>query len=272
MLRTFYHYAHALESRLFQLQEMSVLRADGVHFNRRFYFDVLKSPGKTEDWVNLARFLKPSERVLLVDIGANVGEFTTEFLSHYVQGQSVCFEPVQATFEQLKKRFAGDVRVMAHRCAVSDAEGVGTIFLHPDDTLCTFAQYGEEANAFYQTVTQPSETTPCIRLDNFEFTPNGAKLLVKIDVQGFEVEVIRGGLSTLMMAEVVLIECSFANEYKEKEPSFAAICSMLKECDLYPIVFQDFGRSLSSYAFERDVIFVKRELLDRIWLRKVRNT
>jgi hypothetical protein len=153
-----------------------------------------------------------------------------------------------------------------HRCAVSDTEGAGTIFLHPDNTLCTFAQYGEHANAFYNTITQPSETTTCIRLDNFQFNPSGAKLFVKIDVQGFEVEVIRGGLNTLKMAEVVLLECSFANEYTGKEPSFAPICSMLKDCDLYPIVFQDFRRSLSNYAFERDVIFVKRDLLDNIWL------
>ncbi len=269
MLRTLHHYAHALESRLFQLQELSLLRAEGVHFDKRFYRNLWKSPGQTEDWVNLARFLNPSEKVFLIDVGANVGNFTAEFLSLYKIGKSVCFEPVQATFEQLANRFSADVRVVTHRCALSDADGVGTIFLHADTTLCSLAQYTEEANAFYKTVTQPLETTPCKRLDSFVFDRSGAKLLVKIDVQGFEMEVIRGALNTLKMAEVVLLECSFANEYAEKEPSFAPICAMLRDCDLYPIVFQDFGRSLSNYAFERDVLFVKRELLDKIWFHRV---
>jgi FkbM family methyltransferase len=268
MLRTLHHYAHAVESRLFQLQEMSLLRREGVHFDKSFYLNLWKSPGKTEDWVNLARFLKPVEKVLLIDIGANVGDFTADFLALYKEGESVCFEPVEATFHQLTKRFSGDARVTMHRCALSDSDGVGTIFLHADNTLCTLAQYTEEANAFYKTVTQPSENTPCKRLDSFVFDRNGAKLMVKVDVQGFEIEVIRGALKTLEMADVVLLECSFANEYAEKEPSFAPICSMLKDCDLYPVVFQDFGRSLSNYAFERDVIFVKRESLDKIWFSK----
>ncbi len=268
MVRMLHHYAHALESRLFQLQELSLLRAEGVHFPRHFYKTLWKSPGKTEDWVNLARFLKPSERVFLIDIGANVGEFTADFLALYDRGTSVCFEPVQATFGLLSQRFSTNSRVGMHRCALSDADGAATIFLHADNTLCTLGQYTEEANAFYNTVTQPSEETPCRRLDRFSFDTDGAKLLVKIDVQGFESEVIRGAMDTLKRADVVLLECSFANEYASKEPSFAPVCGMLRECDLYPIVFQDYGRSLSNYAFERDVIFVKRALLDEIWIRK----
>ena len=268
MLRMLHHYVHALESRLFQMQELSLLRADGVHFDRHFYRELLMSPGKTEDWVNLARFLNPSEKVFLIDIGANVGDFTAAFLSVYKEGKSVCFEPVEATFEQLTKRFRAETRVATNRCALSDADGVGTIFLHADNTLCTLTQYTEEANAFYKTSSEPSEKTPCRRLDGFAFDRGDARLFVKIDVQGFEIEVIRGALNTLKAAELVLIECSFADEYAEKEPSFAPICAMLRDCDLYPIVFQDFGRSLSNYAFERDVLFVKRELLGKIWFRK----
>ena len=271
MLKMFHHYAHALESRLFQLHELRLLRTEGVHFGPQFYRNVWKSPGRTEDWVNLARFLNPSQKVLLIDIGANVGEFTAEFLSLYRAGKWVCFEPVRATFEHLTKRFSANDRVVMHRCALSDVDGTGTIFLHQDNTLCSLTQYTEEANSFYKTVTQPHEDTPCKRLDSFEFDSAGGKLLVKVDVQGFEIEVIRGALNTLKMADVVLLECSFANEYAGKEPSFAPSCAMLKDCDLYPVVFQDFGRSLSNYAFERDVLFVKRELLDRIWFRKPGN-
>jgi FkbM family methyltransferase len=267
MLRMFHHYAHALETRFFQLHELRMLRRQGVRFDKRFYRDVLRSPGRTEDWVNLARFLRPSEKVLLIDIGANVGDFTAEFLEIYREGKSVCFEPVQSTFELLSQRLSPDDRVRLNRCALSDVDGTGVIFLHSDNTLCTLAEYTEEANTFYKTVTQPSEDTLCKRLDNFVFDKAGAKLLVKIDVQGFELEVIRGGVNTLKMADIVLLECSFANEYTGKEPSFAPSCAMLKDCGLYPVVFQDYGRSLSNYAFERDVIFVKRALLDRIWFR-----
>ena len=40
---------------------------------------------------------------------------------------------------------------------------------------------------------------------------------------------------------------------------------LLKKIDFYPIIFQDYGQSISSYGFERDVIFVKKRLLDKIF-------
>jgi FkbM family methyltransferase len=243
------------------------MRREGIVFEPGFYRRVWRTPGRSEDWVNLARFLRPNEKVLLIDIGANVGDFTSEFLSIYKDGRSVCFEPVRTTFDRLAKRFSGDRRVVTHRCALSDNDGKATIYLQEDDTLCSLGEYTEEANAFYQTAAQQSEETVCSRLDGFAFEKDGGKLLVKIDVQGFEGEVIRGGMKTIALADVVLLECSFANEYADKEPSFSSSCTLLRECGLYPIVFQDFGRALSNYAFERDVIFVKRALLDRIWLR-----
>jgi len=75
-------------------------------------------------------------------------------------------------------------------------------------------------------------------------------------------------METLSGADAVLLECSFADEYKGIEPSFAPACALLRKCGLYPIVFQDFGRLTSNYAFERDVLFVRRNLLARVWFRK----
>jgi FkbM family methyltransferase len=201
--------------------------------------------------------------VFLIDVGANVEDFTAEFLSHYKGGRSACFEPVRTTFEKLARRFPANARVAMHQCALSDADGRAAIYIHEDNTLCTLGEYTEEANAFYQTATRQSEEIVCARLDSFEFKNDGGKLLVKIDVQGLEGEVIRGGMETIKRADAVLLECSFANEHAGKELSFSSSCAMLRECGLYPIVFQDFGRALSNYAFERDVLFVKRALLDK---------
>ena len=250
------------------------MRREGIDFDKRFYRQVWRTPGWSEDWVNLARFLRLDEKVLLIDIGANVGDFTTEFLSLYKDSWSVCFEPVRGNISPIgsPRDFPADARVAMHPCALSDVDGRATINIHEDNTLCTLGEYTQEANAFYQTATPRSEEIACARLDSFEFEKDGGKLLVKIDVQGFEGEVIRGGMDTIKLADVVLLECSFADEYVGTEPSFSSSCAMLKECGLYPIVFQDFGRTLANYAYERDVIFVKRALLDKIWFRNYRFT
>lgn len=267
MINKLFHYSHALETRFFQLLELSLLKRDGVKFGSDFIRRIWRNPGQTEDWVNLARFLRPHESVLLLDLGANIGNFTSEFLAIYKNSRSICFEPVGSTFERLKARFLGDQRVETNRYAISSADGNAEIHVENDSTLCSLTEYTDDANAAYEADAGVLEQVECRRLDSFSWRSGAERLFVKIDVQGFEIEVIRGGMQTLASADAVLLECSFADEYRDKEPSFSLACSLLRECDLYPIVFQDFGRSLSNYAFERDVLFVKRALLARIWIR-----
>ncbi len=267
MIGRLFHYAHAVEFRLFQMYELSLMKRNGGPFGSQFRRQVWNAPFETEDWVNIARFFDPDERVLLVDIGANVGDFTSTFLSIYRSARSVCFEPIGSTFERLARRFSGDARVETHRVALSDVEGSAEIYLRDQSTLCAFTKYTSEANELYRTKTEKSEEVGTRRLDSLQLPSGHDRLFVKIDVQGFEIEVIRGAMQTLSLADAALIECSFADEYEGKEPSFSVACALLRQCNLYPVVFQEYCRTLSNYAWERDVLFVKRELLSRIWFR-----
>ncbi len=267
MIGRMYHYVHALETRLFQMYELSLMKRKGSPFGSHFRRQLWRSPSETEDWVNIARFFDPDERILLIDVGANVGDFTSGFLSIYKNARFICFEPVTSTFARLAKRFSGETRVEAHQYAVSDADGSAVIHLQEDSTLCTLTQYTKDANEAYEAMATASEEIVCRRLDSLQFEKGDGRLFIKVDVQGFEIEVIGGGIDTLARADALLLECSFADEYENKEPSFSPACALLRECGLYPVVFQDYGRQISNYAFERDVLFVKRELLSKIWFR-----
>ena len=133
----------------------------------------------------------------------------------------------------------------------------------------TLVEYREEAKRAYAIGSgSDTEQIRCRRIDDFPYGIQNRRLFVKIDVQGAEIEAIRGGMETLSSADAVLLECSFAPEHLGKEPSFASACSLLKDCGLYPIVFQDYGRTLSNYAFERDMLFVNHKLLDNLWFSK----
>ena len=103
-------------------------------------------------------------------------------------------------------------------------------------------------------------------LDNFckDFSLNN-EFIVKIDSQGNELEVIQGGVETLRRSSVVLLECSFAPQYLDKEHTFSECFAILKNLDLHPIIFQKYGLAISSYGVERDVIFVKKELLSKVY-------
>ena len=118
---------------------------------------------------------------------------------------------------------------------------------HLNQLADEFATLQQDIHHFWQS----QRNTPAVRL--------------KVDVQGHEVEVLKGATKSLDHIDVVLLECSFAEEYKNTLPSFAHASSLLLDHGLYPVIFRDYWRRLSPYAWERDVIFVKRRLIDALW-------
>jgi hypothetical protein len=118
----------------------------------------------------------------------------------------------------------------------------------------------------------PDSTIPVKleRLDRYEREILAAKeegrvLILKVDVQGHELEVLRGAKNILMAFDIVYLECSFVEHPGSRTaPTFAAACEELLAFGLNPVLFRDFGRKTGPYASERDVIFVKSELTTRI--------
>jgi FkbM family methyltransferase len=268
LLQKAWHYAHGIEIRLLQRLEWNALRAEGVPVSDRVGKEIWRKPGESEDWINLARFIHPHEPVFLIDVGANVGKFTARAMEEYRDIQSVCFEPAKSTCEQLSKRFGKNRNVAIYPFAASDQDGTATLFLGPESTMFSLEKMTEAADSFYHMGdAAATETICCRRLDSFGFNPKGRKVLLKMDVQGHEEKALVGAVELLRRVDVVIIECSFANEWKGKSPSFAGITRHLADAGLYPIVFQDVLRACSSYPFERDVIFVRENLLSRIWLK-----
>jgi hypothetical protein len=91
--------------------------------------------------------------------------------------------------------------------------------------------------------------------------------IIKIDAQGHELEIIEGGLITISRASIVLLECSFAKQYKNKEHTFSKCAHLLNKIDFHPIIFQPrhAGNIQSMHAIERNVIFVKKDLLQKVY-------
>lgn len=263
-----WHYAHAIESRLSHLFEWSLLRKAGIPVSDKTRREIWSKPAEAEDWVNLTRFLPPSEEVFLIDVGANVGDFTTRAREEYPDLRAVCFEPVGSNFAALTNKFGGNEEVTIHNAAVSNENTQATMYVGRSNSLCSLEKYSEEGNHAYGVGDDSyriTETIDCRTLDSFALDPAGRRVLLKVDVQGHEEKMLDGAAETLRKVDVAIIECTFANEYEGLPPSFAGVVSRLAVAGLYPVVFQDYGRSWSTYAFERDVIFVRQPLLKNIW-------
>lgn len=145
------------------------------------------------DMAFVLHLLRKQDR--FADVGANIGSYTV-LASAHCEAITDCFEPVPATFMHLKRNIAinqmGD-RVTAHNIAVGSAKGA-VDFTSTSDTTNHVAQKGDT-----NTIRVPVET-----LDSM-LQHQPAPLLLKIDVEGFETEVINGAAATLLRPELKAI-------------------------------------------------------------------
>ncbi len=176
----------------------------------------------------------------VLDIGACRGGFATEVLiPRFPRAVIHSFEPSQDAFPHLKERAdASGGRHFAYNFGLG--ERAETLVLHsavdalPASSLLPSTK--ENTDAFPQ-VANTRELTVEIRvLDEIASTLAPAiqdDLLVKIDVQGFEDRVIRGGRNTIARARAVVVEVQSAPLY-EGQPTFREI---FMELDALGFVF-----------------------------------
>ncbi len=256
-----------LHLRLFLFDEhlRGVEGRDGTR--RRLVTEIMRHPSAAEVWVRLLRFVGPEEPVFLVDVGAHLGEFTAGALEYWEDARAVALEPAAAAFQRLERRFERDPRVQCLNHAISDRECERELFVNADHPASnSFHRYtGDYKRAFSLKDAGRVENVSCRTLSSAVTLPPRRAVIVKIDTQSHEVSVVEGARRWFLDVDAVLCEVSFYPGNEGLDPSFVHVAAALASQGLYPIAFQSYGRALSSnYAFERNVLFVRRHRLDRI--------
>ncbi|OBJ51943.1 FkbM family methyltransferase [Mycobacterium sp. 1423905.2] len=159
-------------------------------FWRRKY-RILQRLGESRADVQLVRALCDPNRVS-VDIGADVGEFSIAMLSS--SRSVVAFEPRPAQARELTAMFtAVGAPVRVESVALSDQPGVTTMRVYESDpgrsTIDSDNVLSDAGGGSVATI-----EVPVCRLDDLRLDDVG---LVKIDVEGHELAVLRGATDTL---------------------------------------------------------------------------
>lgn len=168
----------------------------------------------------------------VLDIGANTGQFARVALKRFPRAKIWCFEPLPGAYNLLKElERRSDGRIAALNFALGAKQGVMDMNHHnehsPSSSLMQTTEMCEEY--FPQTRTQTSVPVEVRRLDEVfsKFpTPPFEDLVIKIDVQGYEAEVIEGGANTVALAKAVIVEISLDELYKGA-PTFEDLSKLL---------------------------------------------
>ncbi len=279
MLKTLAAVGNAVHQRARLLLELRRCAGAGIAVPGWLTRRALRRPTAAEDLVDFLRFLRPDQPLFLVDAGANRGDWAADFLALFPDSAVLAVEPVPATFERLSRRFAGDARVRPVNAALSDRAGPVVMRVGAEDTLASLHDYAAPFAGFRGQGGGQDEagedgrtavTVPALRLDDLlpEGLPadwtDGRTGVLKVDVQGHEAAALAGAPALLARIDVAIVELSFVEEYAGVEPSFGACAGLLAAAGLHPAIFQEYGRHIMPHAVERDVIFVRRHLLERI--------
>lgn len=147
---------------------------------------------------------------VLVDVGANVGEFSRLLRSQFAQADIYAFEPVPSTFDQLQKSLEKQ-NVKCLNFGLSDKEASVCIYQSSRGELNPLASlYPAVAESIHHFQDVVRDQIQVRMLDNVadEFDIYFIDLL-KIDTEGHEFAVLNGGLRIIQSNRVGLVLFEF---------------------------------------------------------------
>lgn len=149
------------------------------------------------------------------DVGANRGQFCLYSLARFPSATILAFEPIPDAVAHLEALYAHEDRVEVMPFALGNTEGDVDMHLSAREDSSSLLPVGKrQISLFPGTAEVGTVRAQVKRLDSVLDTRTvEAPALLKIDVQGFELPVLRGAERSLRLFDQVLIEASFTELY-----------------------------------------------------------
>lgn len=146
----------------------------------------------------------------IIDVGANRGQFSLACRFALPGVPVVAFEPIPKEAETYRKVHGARGEVILIESALGETKGTATLHLSQSADSSSLLPIGKkQIELFENTVEVGTITVPVHRLDDFASSwPGRSRQLLKLDVQGYELNVLRGAPETLKTCDYVYAECS----------------------------------------------------------------
>jgi len=203
---------------------------------------------------NIAFLAKKYGVGLIIDVGANHGQFAEKMRSARFQGDIISFEPISFAHGALEKKSRKDTKWhIAPRMAIGDRNAEIDINIYSDSSLSS-------AYRIISATDEPVvERVPMRRLDDAlaEYDLDNRTLLLKIDVQGFEHAVLDGAPQILKRADALMLEVSLIKMYENETP-YLEMLTRLRDAGFHAVYFSPVvNRKRLGEAVQLDAFLVR---------------
>jgi FkbM family methyltransferase len=159
--------------------------------------------------------LKTLEFATVVDIGANRGQFALVARHCFPDAHIIAFEPLASAAERFRNALRGDGLVTLHHVAIGPTKEEATMHVTAEDDSSSLLPVTALQQSLSAGSREVATATVQVEMLSDRITNDDLKspALLKIDVQGYELAVLRGCDSLLPRFSHVYIECSFVELY-----------------------------------------------------------
>lgn len=245
---------------LFKLINKYFLNLFGFEISRRNDTSVSQLKG----------LFKNKRNLKIIDCGAFEGDFTNDFQNIYKDSEFICIEPSPKSFKLLSKKFKSNNNISLENTGLYSSIKEGVLKINTSEKTNSILNM-DELIPNVQRKFHQNKGEKIIKLVTLDFITKKYNWLdksfpnidlLKIDVQGAELDLLIGAEKTLHKTESILIEIHFIRSY-EKSPLFYEINNFLLKRGFifkrfYDLIHDPQDRTRLIYG---DALFTRKEFL-----------
>jgi FkbM family methyltransferase len=199
---------------------------------------------------------------VVVDVGANAGQYATEIREAGYVGRIVSYEPTAVAFARLRAAASKDKNWRTRNVALGRAPGTKDILITGNSVSSSFLSISSTVASWHPLLVQNAKEAASIATmdEEWERTIQPAKrVFMKIDTQGFELEVLLGAECSLSKIDAIECELSLVPVY-DGQPLFFSVASFLYDRGFIAIWLQRGFQSPDGDMLQFDALFRRAKL------------
>jgi len=194
----------------------------------------------------------------IIDIGSNKGQFILLIEKNFPQKMIYSFEPILEMINKQKIFFKDNKNIKYYNLGLGNAKENKNFLITSRMDSSSFLKISNKDNGNNNYDIKEERKLEIDKLDNIL---GDAKLkrpiLIKIDVQGFELETLKGASKILLNVDYIILEVSSSEMYKN-QPTEDVLVDYLRNYNFEIFKSNNWIKIKKTNFVQRDIIFKKK--------------
>lgn len=225
-----------------------------------FDVDIKRFSGISTLESNILHCLKKYDIDIVIDVGANVGQFGQLLRMLGYKNKILSFEPDPVVFLELSKKCINDSKWECINSALGEFEGKLVLHRYNHSTFSSMREINKVGEQNFPNIHLEENISVEVKTLNYVLKGSvyeGKRIFLKLDTQGYDLEVFKGSVEKLSQIFVIMTELSFIQIYNEM-PNWSKSISYFQNHNYILSGIYHVSRGKNLELIEADAIFIKK--------------